>query len=110
MRKLVPLLVLFAVLATLTAYRESLRPSAGSLADEVALRRLGNAPFSAADVHAIEDHISCDARSRSEIVVPVRRGIHVRCILDVDSTEPNAFGEHDRAGLERICTILARAP
>jgi GAF domain-containing protein len=62
------------------------------------------------DVHAIEDHISCDARSRSEIVVPVRRGIHVRCILDVDSTEPNAFGEHDRAGLERICTILARAP
>ena len=62
------------------------------------------------DVHAIADHISCDARSRSEIVVPVRRGIQVRCILDVDSTEPNAFNEHDRAGLERIATILGSVP
>jgi GAF domain-containing protein len=66
------------------------------------------------DVQALDSHpfchISCDARSRSEIVVPVLRGIQVRCILDVDAAEPNAFDAHDRAGLERICTILARVP
>lgn len=59
------------------------------------------------DVHAVEDHIACDARSRSEIVVPVVRSLQVRCVLDVDSTEADAFDERDRAGLERIATILA---
>jgi GAF domain-containing protein len=62
------------------------------------------------DVHAVEDHIACDARSRSEIVVPVLDSLQVRCVLDVDSTEPDAFNEHDRAGLERIATILATVP
>ena len=62
------------------------------------------------DVHAIEDHIACDARSRSEIVVPVLESLQVRCILDVDSTEVDAFEDSDRAGLERIATILATVP
>jgi GAF domain-containing protein len=59
------------------------------------------------DVHAIEDHIACDARSRSEIVVPVMDALQVRCILDVDSEELDAFDQHDRAGLERVARILA---
>ena len=62
------------------------------------------------DVHAIEAHIACDARSRSEIVVPVLESLQVRCILDVDSTEVDAFEDSDRAGLERIATILATVP
>jgi GAF domain-containing protein len=62
------------------------------------------------DVHAIEDHIACDVRSRSEIVVPVLESLQVRCILDVDSTEVDAFEDSDRAGLERIATILATVP
>jgi L-methionine (R)-S-oxide reductase len=55
------------------------------------------------DVHAFPGHITCDARSRSEIVVPVfgEDGALV-AVLDVDSAEPDAFGDADRVGLERI--------
>jgi GAF domain-containing protein len=55
------------------------------------------------DVHAFPGHITCDARSRSEIVVPVfdAAGALV-AVLDIDSAEPAAFGEADQAGLERI--------
>jgi len=59
------------------------------------------------DVHAIEDHIACDPRSRSEIVVPVVSEGEVIAILDVDATEVDAFDDVDRAGLERIAKILA---
>jgi GAF domain-containing protein len=59
------------------------------------------------DVHAFEGHVACDARSRSEIVVPVRdRAGAVIAVLDVDSERPDAFGEADRAGLERIVALL----
>jgi L-methionine (R)-S-oxide reductase len=55
------------------------------------------------DVYAFPGHITCDARSRSEIVVPVfgEDGALV-AVLDVDSAEPDAFGDADRVGLERI--------
>jgi GAF domain-containing protein len=61
------------------------------------------------DVNEVDDHIACDARSRSEIVVPVILDDEVRAVLDVDSTEENAFSEEDRAGLERVCALLASA-
>lgn len=56
-----------------------------------------------ADVHAFEGHIACDARSESEIVVPVR-GAHgeVVAVLDVDSTEKGAFDQSDQRWLEQI--------
>jgi GAF domain-containing protein len=56
-----------------------------------------------ADVHAFPGHIACDARSESEIVVPVRdpRG-RVIAVFDVDSEELGAFDEVDREWLERI--------
>ncbi len=55
------------------------------------------------DVHAFEGHIACDSRSVSEIVVPVfDAGGALIAVLDVDSTEPDAFGAEDAAGLERI--------
>lgn len=55
------------------------------------------------DVDKFPGHITCDARSRSEIVVPVldRRGDLV-AVLDVDSDQPNAFDAHDQQGLERL--------
>ena len=60
-----------------------------------------------ADVHAFAGHVACDARSRSEIVVPVRdRGGDVVAVLDVDSDRPAAFGEVDRAGLEAIVALI----
>jgi L-methionine (R)-S-oxide reductase len=55
------------------------------------------------DVHAFPGHIACDARSRSEIVVPVRDRSHtIVGVLDVDSTHLAHFDEADRAGLEAI--------
>ena len=55
------------------------------------------------DVHAFPGHIACDARSRSEIVVPVRdaSGAAV-AVLDLDSTQPDSFDEVDAQHLEVI--------
>lgn len=59
------------------------------------------------DVHAFPGHIACDARSRSEIVVPVLTAHgELAGVLDVDSTQPNAFGPDDQAGLEAICALI----
>ena len=55
------------------------------------------------DVNAYPGHITCDARSRSEIVVPIldARG-DLMAVLDVDSEHPAHFDDEDRIGLERI--------
>lgn len=67
----------------------------------------GGATVVVPDVHAFAGHVACDARSRSEIVVPVRDAEgQVVAVLDVDSERPDAFGEADRAGLERIVALL----
>lgn len=59
------------------------------------------------DVHAFPGHIACDSRSNSEIVTPVfdKFGA-LAAVLDVDSTEFNAFDDIDKAGLEAICGEL----
>jgi len=63
------------------------------------------------DVHAFAGHIACDAASRSEVVVPVFDGDgRLAAVLDVDSTELDAFGPEDVAGLERICGLLLTTP
>lgn len=55
------------------------------------------------DVNTFPDHITCDARSRSEIVVPVfDRAGKLIAVLDIDSDQPATFGEVDREGLERV--------
>ena len=60
------------------------------------------------DVGAFPGHITCDARSRSEIVVPVMAHDGVLlAVLDVDAAEPAAFNEDDRAGLERMVRWFA---
>ncbi|MBK1829716.1 GAF domain-containing protein [Verrucomicrobiaceae bacterium R5-34] len=55
------------------------------------------------DTHAFPGHIACDARSLSEIVVPVfdpeRKLI---AVLDVDCDQLEAFDDQDQQGLERI--------
>ncbi|WP_411820424.1 GAF domain-containing protein [Hyphococcus formosus] len=55
------------------------------------------------DVHAFPGHIACDARSESEIVVPVldKTGALI-AVLDVDSDKPAMFDEVDQDGLEAI--------
>ncbi|MFL5574641.1 MAG: GAF domain-containing protein [Gemmatimonadaceae bacterium] len=63
------------------------------------------------DVHAFPGHIACDARSASEIVVPVWApdGALI-AVLDIDSSVRGAFGEEDRVGLERLVGWFARQP
>lgn len=57
------------------------------------------------DVDAFPGHIRCDARTRSELVVPVVRGGVVEAVLDLDSAFTDAFagGEADR-----LVALLAR--
>ena len=64
-----------------------------------------------ADVHAFPGHITCDGRSRSEIVVPVidASGALV-AVLDIDSDRPAAFDDVDRESLERMMGWFARVP
>jgi GAF domain-containing protein len=60
-----------------------------------------------ADVHSFPGHIACDARSQSEIVVPLRDGSGaVVGVLDIDSERPAHFGEVDREALERIVGLI----
>ncbi len=55
------------------------------------------------DVHRFPGHISCDARSKSEIVVPVRnREGDLIGVLDIDSEEKGTFDDVDREALEGI--------
>jgi L-methionine (R)-S-oxide reductase len=55
------------------------------------------------DVGRFPGHITCDARSRSEIVVPVLgpRGDLI-AVFDVDSEHLDAFNEEDQRGLELL--------
>jgi GAF domain-containing protein len=56
-----------------------------------------------ADVEKFPGHITCDARSRSEIVVPVvdSRGDLI-AVLDVDSDRLDTFKPADQQGLEML--------
>jgi L-methionine (R)-S-oxide reductase len=60
------------------------------------------------DVSQFPGHIACDAKSKSEIVVPVfGREKELSAVLDVDSDQYAAFDEDDRHGLERIVALFA---
>jgi GAF domain-containing protein len=61
------------------------------------------------DVHAFADHISCDAASRSEIVVPLLRGDVLLGVLDVDSPSIARFDSADQAGLEQFARVFVRS-
>ena len=55
------------------------------------------------DVHAFPGHIACDARSQSEIVVPVYGPDgKLFAVFDVDSDKVGSFDEDDAAGLAPI--------
>lgn len=58
------------------------------------------------DVHAFAGHIACDSASRSELVVPLRKGGAVIGVLDLDSPSLARFTEADRTGMERLARVL----
>ncbi len=60
------------------------------------------------DVSRFPGHIACDARSRSEIVVPVFDGsASLIAVLDIDSERRAAFDQGDVDGLGRIVRWFA---
>ena len=59
------------------------------------------------DVHDFPDHIACDSRSNSEVVVPVKNMAgEIVAVMDVDSKELNSFDEVDAEELERIVELI----
>lgn len=62
------------------------------------------------DVHEFPGHIACDSASNSEIVLPVfRPDGSLAGVLDVDSTDYDAFDAVDQEGLTEICALLLAA-
>ena len=61
-------------------------------------------PLVIADVHTLgAGYIACDPRDRSELVLPLYdKGGECWGVLDVDSHDRDAFGEHDARELKRI--------
>ena len=61
------------------------------------------------DVDAFSGHIACDARSRSEIVLPVM--IDGKCfgVLDIDSPDLARFDSDDAKGLSLLLNTLIDA-
>ena len=59
------------------------------------------------DVHAFPGHIACDADSRSELVVPVKRDGSVIAVIDLDAPSLARFESDDQAGIEALAQLLA---
>ncbi|PWY75108.1 GAF domain nucleotide-binding protein [Aspergillus heteromorphus CBS 117.55] len=59
------------------------------------------------DVEKFPGHISCDASSRSEIVVPILFNGETVAIIDVDCAEPEGFDEVDKKYLEELAQVLS---
>lgn len=59
------------------------------------------------DVHAFPEHIACDGRSNSEIVVPLKnKAGEIIGVLDVDSSVKSSFSDVDAKWLEKIVDLI----
>ncbi len=61
------------------------------------------------DVNADERYLACFPSTRSEIVVPITFEGRVVGEIDIDSDRLAAFGEDDRAFLERVALLISPA-
>ena len=58
------------------------------------------------DVDNFPGHIACSSRSKSEIVIPIRKENEVFAILDIDSSNYNDFEEIDEKYLKEIIKLI----
>jgi L-methionine (R)-S-oxide reductase len=58
------------------------------------------------NVEEFPGHIACDARSQSEIALPVMKGDEVIAVLDIDSDKLAQFDADDIAPLSKILDLL----
>ena len=88
---------------------------AGPYADQVKNKRLTQdglglvpqairtgAAFNVGNVHAVPDYLPNWEAAQSELAIPLKIGDHVIGVIDVQSSEPEAFGPDD----ERLMTIF----
>ncbi|MBV8782679.1 MAG: GAF domain-containing protein [Gammaproteobacteria bacterium] len=61
------------------------------------------------DVHGFAGHIACDSASRSELVVPLLAGTHLRGVLDLDSPRAGRFDAADARGVEALAACYLAA-
>jgi L-methionine (R)-S-oxide reductase len=59
------------------------------------------------DVNADPRYLACSIETKSEIVVPILTKGEVLGEIDIDSDRPAAFGDADRALLEKVAALLA---
>lgn len=59
------------------------------------------------DVRAIENYIACNAWTRSELVVLIRRGATILGQIDVDSDAPDPFTPEEEAEVRKVAEALA---
>ncbi|MCU0849751.1 MAG: GAF domain-containing protein [Candidatus Thermoplasmatota archaeon] len=59
------------------------------------------------DVSQDTRYLSCFVTTRSEIVVPIKRGQRILGEIDIDSEEPAAFNADDVVFLEKVADMLS---
>jgi L-methionine (R)-S-oxide reductase len=69
----------------------------------VATRQDQNVP----DVTAANNYLACNAFTKSELVVLIRRGDDILGQLDIDSDVPAGFGEKEYAEVKEVTAALA---
>jgi GAF domain-containing protein len=69
----------------------------------VATRQDQNVP----DVRAVSNYIACNAWTRSELVVLIRRGATILGQIDVDSDVPDPFTPEEEAEVRKVADALA---
>ena len=60
------------------------------------------------DVNAFPGHIACDANSKSEIVLPLRKNNQIIGVLDIDAPITSRFTDVDKNGLEQIVARIEK--
>jgi GAF domain-containing protein len=59
------------------------------------------------DVQAVGNYLACNAWTRSELVVLIRRGSLILGQIDIDSDVPNPFTADEEAAVKRVADALA---
>lgn len=59
------------------------------------------------DVRAVENYLACNAWTRSELVVLIRRGNLILGQIDIDSDVPDPFTAEEEAAVKRVADALA---
>ena len=59
------------------------------------------------DVRAVENYVACNAWTRSELVVLIRRGNSILGQIDIDSDVPDPFTPEEAAAVKQVADALA---